>query len=85
MSSHPASTIRPEPGEYLDTPAIPGECVKVRIFTEEGDDQFPWAVDAVDERGRYTERIWKYATHDEAVAGIPEFCASFGLDALPQV
>ena len=42
---------------------------RLRIF-DEGDG---WALDGADDVGRYTEAIWKYDSHEEAVAAMPEF------------
>ena len=42
---------------------------RLRIF-DEGDG---WALDGADDVGRYTEAVWKYDSHEEAVAAMPEF------------
>ena len=42
---------------------------RLRVF-DEGDG---WALDGADDVGRYTEAIWKYDSHEEAVAAMPEF------------
>lgn len=42
---------------------------RLRIF-DEGDG---WALDGADDVGRYTEAVWKYDRHEEAVAAMPEF------------
>jgi hypothetical protein len=42
---------------------------RLRIF-DEGDG---WALDGADDVGRYTEAIWKFDTHEEAVAQQPAF------------
>lgn len=52
-----------EDDEY--TPLV----TRLRIF-DEGDG---FALDGADDVGRYTEAVWKYDTHAEAVAAMPEF------------
>lgn len=57
--------------DYTDTPN------KLRITRDEQHDESVWALDAVDTAtGEYTEQIWHFGTHAEAVAAMPEFVRS---------
>lgn len=54
----------------LDDHYIDGTPVThLRVF-DEGDG---WAIDGADEEERFTREVWKYDTHEEAVAHLAEF------------
>ena len=49
------------------------EPTAVRIYREDHGDDWPWCIDGVDADGHFTEAIWRFATHPEAIEALPEF------------